>query len=219
MLNNIIYREILTTLRNTHILLQPLLFFILTLLLFPIALGADNNTLRQTAPAALWIALLLASLLAAGQLFQHDFDDGTLAQDCIHFQEFWLVILAKLLTIWLRFILPLLLTLPLLALMFHIPLQHLPKIALLLFCGSFTLLLLGGVGAALTLTQNHNSFLLFLITLPFYIPALIIGATATHDAVLGLSIDGQLALLTALMLFTILTALPFTTLAIKSQSL
>lgn len=214
-----IRRELIANWRNPQSIIQPLVFFALTLCLFPISLGADNQALQNSAPAALWLALLLATLLGAEQLLRSDFNDGTLSQDRIHLEDLWLSIAAKIIAAWLRFILPLLLCLPLFAFMLHIPLGVLPQLTVLLMLGSLCLLLTGTIGAALTLGESHNSFLLFLIVVPFYIPALIIGVQATHDVLLGFSGTGQMALLGALMLFSLLIALPFSSMAIKAQAL
>lgn len=215
----LIRRELIANWRNPQIIFQPIVFFALMLCLFPISLGADNQALQNSAPAALWLALLLATLLGSEQLLRSDFTDGTLSQDCLHIQELWIAIAAKIIAAWLRFILPLLLLLPLFALMLHIPLNALPYIIALLMLGSLCLLLTGTIGAALTLGESHNSFLLFLVVVPFYIPALIIGVNATQDILLGFSATGQIALLGALMLFSLLIALPFSSMAIKAQAL
>ncbi|MDO4644133.1 MAG: heme exporter protein CcmB [Cardiobacteriaceae bacterium] len=219
MLNLLIRREIRNNLRNPQSILQPVLFFILTICLFPLAIGADNDALTHIASAALWIVLLLAALLASEQLFNEDYADGTLSQDYIHLDEFWQLLLAKLITAWLRFALPLLAALPILALMLHIPINHWFSIAGLLALGSLPLLLIGMLGAVLTLAQNHSTFLRFLIVVPLYIPILIIGVIATHDTLLSLSIKGHYALLGAFTLFSLITVLPFSTLALKVQNL
>ena len=219
MLTLLIARELRASLRNPHTLLQPVLFFILTLCLFPLAGGADNDTLLRIAPAALWIALLFAALLASEQLFADDYADGTLSQDRLHLDDLWLLLAAKLIAAWLRFTLPLLAVLPLLALMLHIPAGKLPAVAALLALGSLPLLLIGTLGAVLTLAQSHGTFLRFLIVVPLYIPVLIIGVTACSDVLLGLAIHGHYALLGAFNLFALITLLPFGSLAIKAQSL
>ncbi|MBV7434901.1 heme exporter protein CcmB [Cardiobacteriaceae bacterium TAE3-ERU3] len=219
MLTLLIKRELLSAWREPHQLVQPVLFFALTIVLFPIALGSDENTLRASAPAALWLALLLAALLAGEQLFSEDYRDGTLSQDRVHLSEFWLLALAKLGAAWLRFSLPILICLPLLALMLHIPLATLPALAALIVLGSLSLLLIAMLGAALTVNQQQSTFLLFLIVVPFYIPILIIGVTAASSILNGLTYQGHLALLGAFALFALLTMLPFTTLALKTQSL
>lgn len=219
MLTILIRRELHTSLRNPQTILQPLLFYTLTIILFPLASGADNDTLLRTAPAALWIALLLAALLAGEQLFAADYADGTLSQDRIHLPDLWLLLPAKLTAAWLRFTLPLLAMLPLLALMLHIPAANIPATAALLALGSLPLLLIGALGAVLTLTQTHGTFLRFLIVVPLYIPVLIIGVTAGHDNLLGLTIGGHYALLGAFSLFALITIIPFATLALKAQHL
>lgn len=215
----LIQRELLGHWRNPQSILQPILFFALTLCLFPIALGADNASLQQISPAALWIVLLLSTLLGAEKIFRLDYETGILAQDRLHFSELWLTVLSKIIAAWLQFILPLLLILPILALLLHLSYHHLPIIALLLTMGSFCLLLIGTMGAALTLSGTQSTFLLFLIVVPFYIPTLIIGVTATHDALIGLSIQAQIALLGAILFFSLITVLPFSALAIRNQSL
>jgi len=126
---------------------------------------------------------------------------------------------AKLAAAWLRFTLPLLAMLPLLALMLHIPAANIPATAALLALGSLPLLLIGALGAVLTLTQTHGTFLRFLIVVPLYIPVLIIGVTAGHDNLLGLTIGGHYALLGAFSLFALITIIPFATLALKAQHL
>ena len=219
MLTILIRRELHTSLRNPQTILQPLLFYTLTIILFPLASGADNDTLLRTAPAALWIALLLAALLAGEQLFAADYADGTLSQDRLHLPDLWLLLPAKLTAAWLRFTLPLLAMLPLLALMLHIPAANIPATAALLALGSLPLLLIGALGAVLTLTQTHGTFLRFLIVVPLYIPVLIIGVTAGHDNLLGLTIGGHYALLGAFSLFALITIIPFATLALKAQHL
>ena len=210
MLSLLIRRELRASLRSPHTLLQPVLFFTLTICLFPLASGADNEALARIAPAALWIALLLAALLASEQLFAEDYADGTLSQDRIHLHELWQLLAAKLAAAWLRFTLPLLAVLPLLALMLHIPATKLPAMAALLALGSLPLLLVGTLGAVLTLAQSHSTFLRFLIVVPLYIPVLIIGITASH---------GHYALLGAFNLFALITIIPFGTLAIRAQGL
>ena len=96
MLSLLVRRELRASLRSPHTLLQPVLFFTLTICLFPLASGADNEALARIAPAALWIALLLAALLASEQLFAEDYADGTLSQDRIHLHELWQLLAAKL---------------------------------------------------------------------------------------------------------------------------
>lgn len=211
-------RELRAHLKNLQTTLQPILFYLLTTLLFPIALGADNQSLAKSAPAALWIPLLLSTLLAGEQLFHEDYKSGRLGQDRLH-TELWVLVLAKVVAAWLRLVLPLLLLLPLLGVMLHIAFEKQSALAALLVISSLNLLTISALGAGLTLSQTNSTFLRYLIITPLYLPTLILGISASADTLLGLPIHGYYALLGSLTLFGLLSVLPFTQLAIKHQSL
>lgn len=219
MLLRLLHRELLLTWRNLHSLLQPLLFFALTTLLYPIALGTDAESLRRSAPAALWLSLTFATLLASESLYHQDYQDGTLSQDRLSPTPLWISLSAKLLAAWLRFILPLLLILPLLALMLRLPFNNLATTGILLSLSSASLLLIASIGATLTLHPTHPIFLRYLIVLPLYIPTLIVAISAHRHSLSGLAINGYYALLSALAIFSALLAIPFSALAIKNQPL
>lgn len=215
----IFYRELLTSWRNLQNAIQPLIFFMFTLMLFPISIGSDADSLNTIAPAAIYLSLIFAILLASEQLYHNDYNDGTLSQDCLSKIDLHLIILIKIIAVWLRFILPLILISPILLIMLNISLNNLIASIALLLLSSLSLLFLASIGASLTLIQNNNAFLRFLITLPFYIPILIIAITAQKNQLNQLDISGYYALLTALLLFSGLISLTFTVLAIKNQPL
>ena len=60
--------------------LQPALFALLTVVLFALSLGGDAKQLAPVAAAVLWLAVLLAGLLALDNLFRSDAEDGSLEQ-------------------------------------------------------------------------------------------------------------------------------------------
>ena len=210
-------REALSARRNHQALLQPLVLYALLVCLFPLALGADEDSLVKLAPAALWLPLLLATVLAAEQLLAADRACGQLSQDVLHL-ELWLLLLAKIIIAWLRLVLPLLL-LPLLSLLLHLPPARLPGLLALLTLASLALLSLAAIGASLTLGAARATFLQLLIVLPLQIPLLLLGVMASRDYLHGLAIGGYYALLGALALFSLLCALPFGSLALRSHSL
>lgn len=59
---------------------QPMLFAVLVVSLFPLALGNQPELLARMAPGVLWVALLLASLLTLDRLYRGDAEDGSLEQ-------------------------------------------------------------------------------------------------------------------------------------------
>src|SRR6056297_2672109 len=60
--------------------LLPLFFLFTVIVLIPLGVGPGPNLLARMAPGMVWVAALLASLLALEHLFRPDLDDGTLEQ-------------------------------------------------------------------------------------------------------------------------------------------
>ena len=56
--------------------MQPLLFALMVIALFPLSLGPESPMLARIAPGVLWVAVLLAGLLTLDSLFRSDLDDG-----------------------------------------------------------------------------------------------------------------------------------------------
>jgi heme exporter protein B len=62
-------RDLLLALRNRAEYAVPLLFFVLVITLFPLALGALPELLARIAPGIIWVAALLASMLSLDSIF------------------------------------------------------------------------------------------------------------------------------------------------------
>jgi heme exporter protein B len=75
----VVRRDLILALRRRADVLTTFFFFIIVVSLFPLGVGPEPNTLRTIAPGVVWVAALLASMLALARLFASDFSDGTLA--------------------------------------------------------------------------------------------------------------------------------------------
>ncbi len=191
-------RDLTLAFRKPAQLIQPLTFFALVTMLFPLAISPELSQLRQVTPGALWAAALLASLLALEFLFRDDSQDGTLEQYALSGNSLTALIFAKTLAHWLLTGLPLALMAPLAAIALGAPNAALPGIIAAVVLGSITLSLVGSIGAALTLNIKRSSALLSLLTLPLSLPVLIFGARATQVAIGGGALIAPLELLAAL---------------------
>ncbi|MEL6208464.1 MAG: heme exporter protein CcmB, partial [Pseudomonadota bacterium] len=127
-----------------------LAFFVLTVVLIPLGVGREAETLARVAGGVLWIAALLAALLSLDRLFQADLEDGTLEQLMLAPAPLEQVVLAKVAAHWLTAGLPMVLIAPLLGLMLNLPLNVLPALAAAMAVGTPALSLVGAVGAAVT---------------------------------------------------------------------
>lgn len=183
--------------------LRPVMFFALVGVFFPLGLGSDPELLRQAAPGLAWVAALLAILLALDGLFVSDQNDGTLEQWLMSDQPLPLTVLIRLSALWIGSIAPIVLASPLLALAFGMNLNSSLMLALTLLMGTPTCLLLGALGSALLVGAQGGGSLLGLLTLPLFVPVLVFGAGITMGFENGVDVDGQLALIGAMLAFAI----------------
>ncbi|MBI3382426.1 MAG: heme exporter protein CcmB [Aquabacterium sp.] len=195
--------------------LLPLVFFIVAASLFPLGVGPEPQTLRTIAPGVVWVCALLASLLSLGSLYGPDFTDGSLEQMLLSGRSLPGLALAKAFAHWTVNGLPLVLASPVLGLLFDLPGEPLLTLVASLLLGTPVLSLLGGVGAALTLGLRSGGMLIVLLVLPLAVPVLIFGAGSVVAVSSGLSPEGHLSLLGALLLLTLLGAPWATAAALK----
>ena len=73
-------RHVRLQLASPSEIVNPLLFFLLVVILFPLGLGPDPERLALLAPGILWVVALLANLMICMRLFVDDFEDGSLEQ-------------------------------------------------------------------------------------------------------------------------------------------
>lgn len=176
---------------------QPLLFALMVVALFPLALGADPDQLARIAPGVLWVAVLLASLLTLDSLYRSDVEDGSLEQMLLAPVPLAWLIAVRVGVHWVTSALPLVLVTPLLAQLLYLPGELLPVLMVSLLLGTPLLSLLGAVVAALTVGIRRSGMLLALLALPLFLPVLVFGAGSVMAAAQGLPWSGALLLVGA----------------------
>ncbi|MEC7816480.1 MAG: heme exporter protein CcmB [Pseudomonadota bacterium] len=211
-------RDLRVAFRQRQDLLNPLLFFVIVVTLFPLGVSPEVAFLQQAGAGILWVAALLAVLLSLDHLFRHDFDDGTLEQLVLQPQPLFLLVLAKTAAHWLLTGLPLVLIAPVLGVMVHQDGNSIAILCLTLLIGTPVLSLIGSIGAALTLGLRSAGVLLSLLIIPLYIPVLIFGTGTVAAAAEGAPVGGYLALMGAFLVLA-LTLAPFASAAALRISL
>jgi heme exporter protein B len=196
---SVIRRDLLLAYRRRSDILTTLFFFIIVATLFPLGVGPEPVLLRTMAPGVVWVAALLASMLALGRLFAQDHADGALEQMLLSSEPLALIVIGKIIAHWLVSGLPLLAAAPILAVQFDLPGSSIAVLVWSLLLGTPTLSLIGAIGAALTLGLRGGGVLLSLLVLPLYIPVLIFGAGAVGADVSGVGASANLLLLGGLL--------------------
>ena len=101
--------------------LNPALFAIMVVALFPFALGPEPQVLQRIAAGTVLVALLLAGLLSLDALFRSDLEDGSLEQLVLSPHPLALLLACKIAVHWLTTALPLLVCAPLLGELLNLP--------------------------------------------------------------------------------------------------
>ncbi len=202
----VVMRDLTLAMRRRADVLATLFFFVIVVSLFPLGVGPEMATLRIIGPGVVWVAALLASMLALERMFAADYGDGTLEQMLITPQPLAVLVLGKALAHWLVSGLPLVLMAPLLGIQYGLPAQGLWILMLSLLLGTPVLSLVGAIGAALTLGVRGGGVLVSLLVLPLTIPVLIFGAGAVDASLSGLGAQAHLSLLGAFLLGALILA-------------
>lgn len=201
-------RDLRIALRSRTELAVQLLFYVIVVSLFPIAMTPEPALLAMIGPGVLWVAALLASLLSLPRLFAADYADGTLEQIALSPYPLAALVAGKTLAHWLTTGLPVVLLAPLLGIQYALDGASLTVLAAALLIGTPILSLLGAIGAALTLGLRAGGSLLALLVLPLCVPVLIFGSGAVEMMRGGLPVAAHLSLLGAGLIVAVVGA-PF----------
>ncbi len=202
----LIRREISVVLRSQSEFVYPLAFFVIVTSLFPLAVTPDPVQLAFLAPGVIWVAALLSILLSLNGFYQLDYEEGGLEQLLLAGVAGRDILLAKSIANWLVTGLPLVIVAPLIGVLFDMDWSA-NKIAMLsLLIGTPSLCLIGSIGMCLTLGLRNGGVLLTLLVLPLFIPVLIFGASAVQAAAMGTNFSGQIAILGALLVLSLMLA-------------
>ena len=202
----LLLRELKIMLRSPAGAIQSLMFSVLVIALFPLAITPDPDQLEPLGIGLIWVVTLLSCLLAADKSLAGDYADGSLEQMVLSDYPLWWVCLVKSMAHWVSCALPLLLMAPILGGMLAMPLDLIVWLMASLILGSPILSLFCILGAMLTVGLNQSSALLPILIAPFLVPTLILGtqwATTGGEAFYGY-------MLAALLCLSLVT-LPFAT--------
>ena len=196
----LVRRDLSLALRQGSDAAMVLMFFIIVVTLFPLAVGPEPGVLERISSGIVWVAALLAAMLSLDRMYQADYDDGSLELMLLAPVPLEVLVLAKCLAHWLTTGLPMLLIAPLLGVFMNMQTDAFPVLLASMALGTPVLSLLGGVGAALVLGARRAGTLVALLVLPLTIPLLIFGVSAMEAAVTGQSAKAQLLILGAMLL-------------------
>ncbi len=139
--------------------LGPIVFFLITITLYPLAFGSDEEKLAELSAGIIWISILLANLLSHQFIFNEDYKDGSLDLVLASGKSLFLWASIKIFVNWYF--------------------SSLPILALTLFLGTPILSMFGALAGALTLERGN--IVGSSIVIPMCLPALILGILAIQS--------------------------------------
>ena len=184
----IIRRDLSLVMRQGSDAFVVLIFFIVTVTLFPLGVSPDPLILQNLASGIVWVGALLAAMLSLDRLFQTDYDDGSLELLVLSPYPLEIVVLCKCFVHWLTTGLPIMVISPVLAFMLNIKTGAFLYLITSMALGTPIISLLGAVGAALVLGSRRSGVLIALLIIPLTIPILLFGVGAIQAAAEGLSL-------------------------------
>lgn len=180
MIQALVMRDMILTLRTGAAWLMGLVFFSLFLTLCALALGGAQGLASEFMSSLIWLALILSATLSFAQIFEQDYMDGTLEQISLTGISYMTLCIAKTLSFALAALLPLWCAIPLAALVFDISAPDLGRILVATALALPAIAAYGVFASAITVTRRMSGIWLILISLPFLIPVLIFGISAVN---------------------------------------
>ncbi|NVJ90053.1 MAG: heme exporter protein CcmB [Methylocystaceae bacterium] len=214
---SIVHRDLRLALRQGSDSVMVVMFFVLTVVLFPLGIGPEGNMLARVASGVILVAALLASMLSLERLFQTDYEDGSLELLTLSPLPLEIIVLAKVTAHWLTTGLPLMIASPILAVLMNMDGKGFSMMMLALLLATPALSLIGAIGAALVLGSRRGGVLISLLVLPLFVPVLIFGVGLIDAAIGGFAIKSQILILSAILCAS-LAFCPFAAAAAVRQS-
>lgn len=202
-LKAVFLKDLALAYRQRAELMQPLMFFVLVITLFPLAIGPNLDTLQRIGGGVIWVAAILSLLLGMERMFRDDYADGSLEQYMLSPTPLYMIVVVKVFTHWLMHIVPLFLISPLLAVFLNLTMDMYVALMLTLLLGTPLISFVGAIGVALTVGLHRGGVLLALLLIPIFIPLLIFATSAIESASMLLPYHPQLAIIAALLLFSV----------------
>lgn len=201
----ILVQELRLYFRRRMDIFNAVLFFMLTIILFPIGVGPQPDILRELGYGVIWVAAIFASMFGIRAIFEPDYEDGTLNlyQTLPYSME--IIVLAKIIANWLAYCIPVVIVSPIAGAMFGLAPEEWSMLVLTLLLATPIFVMIGAIGAALSLGSKKGRIMLSLLVTPFYIPVLIFGVNTSRIYIND--VDGNvmpsIMILVGLLLFSI----------------
>ena len=192
-------KEFLVYSRKSASFVSPIVFFLISISLYPIAISSDPEVLSNLAPGLIWITVLLSTLISFQNIFTEDFEDGSIEIFLSTNVNLSMIVLVKVLVNWIFSCLPIIFLSIFSIFLLYLPQEGIQSVILSLLVGTPTICLFGALSGALSL--GKNSITGPALMLPLSLPILILGTQSISFSLNELNFYGNILLLSAAFIF------------------
>ena len=192
-------KEFLVYSRKSASFVSPIVFFLISISLYPIAISSDPEVLSNLAPGLIWITVLLSTLISFQNIFTEDFEDGSIEILLSTNVNLSMIVLVKVLVNWIFSCLLIIFLSIFSIFLLYLPQEGIQSVILSLLVGTPTICLFGALSGALSL--GKNSITGPALMLPLSLPILILGTQSISFSLNELNFYGNILLLIAAFIF------------------
>jgi heme exporter protein B len=179
-------KDLLLEVRSKEVTVATLFFSGLVLGILALALGPDDQTLREAAAGVFWVALAFAGVISAAQSYASELEEGAFEHLLLYPVPRATLFLGKLLANWIFLTLLGALLLPISAAVFGASLtRHLPWLLLTVTLGTFGFALIATFYAALTANLRARESLLPVLIFPVIAPVIVAAVRSSAPVMLA----------------------------------
>lgn len=181
----ILVKDITVELRSRETFSAMLVFALLIAVVFSFALELRVDNARQLAPGILWVAIAFSGVLGINRSFLLEREGACIEGLMLSPQDRSVIYVGKVLASVLFMLLAEAFLLPVLAVLFDVPILS-PSLWVILLLGTLGLAVVGTLFAAMTVSTRARDIMLPLLLFPVVVPVIIAATKST-----GLILDGR----------------------------
>ncbi len=204
--------------RNMSEMLFPALFFLICIVIFPIAFGTEKFEENGVIAAAVWVSAVLALCLSLENIFMRDYADGTIEMTILSGFSLPLYCLARAVSYWLSSGISIIFVSIPVGLALGLDSKEAFVLFICLTLVTATISLVGTSISALTAGLRGGSLLLITLLLPLLLPPVIFGTSATTNTAIGLNPTAELFFLSGFFVLSLSLAPTATAMAIRIRN-
>lgn len=197
-------QEACLLMRQKGKILNAFLLYLMMMFFLPLTMPADASYLHPIFSSLWWIALLFTFFLSAEHFFYDEIESGILEQWFISDIPLHHRLRIKILVFWFFHVLPILISIPLILLIFNESFSFIWPLSLVLVCSTPAVFCFCALAAAFSCGTKQKGAFMALIILPLTLPMMVLGSAAVRAMQHHLPFVAELALLLAISLFSLL---------------